>query len=169
MSVIANTTVISNFSSIDQLDLLRQIYGTLYIPVQVYDEIQQGLDEGYSFYTDIEDLVYPLAECGWIRLTSLINEREFSAFGRLPSTLHPGEASCLAIAYCRDWALLTDDQAARKQAVNLEIRLSGTLGCLVLGVDQSIFSINKANTWLYEMISQGYHSPVDDLTILLTV
>lgn len=31
MSVISNTTVISNFASINQLDLLRRLFGALYI------------------------------------------------------------------------------------------------------------------------------------------
>ena len=47
MSVIANTTVISNFASINQLDLLRRLFGALYISTEVYEEIRIGLVEGY--------------------------------------------------------------------------------------------------------------------------
>jgi hypothetical protein len=47
MSVIANTTVISNFASINQLDLLRRLFGALYISTEVYEEIRIGLEEGY--------------------------------------------------------------------------------------------------------------------------
>jgi predicted nucleic acid-binding protein len=47
MSVIANTTVISNFASVNQLDLLRWLFGALYISTEVYAEIQAGLEEGY--------------------------------------------------------------------------------------------------------------------------
>ena len=46
MSVISNTTVISNFASIGQLDVLRQLYGSLAISIEVYHEIQVGLEEG---------------------------------------------------------------------------------------------------------------------------
>lgn len=51
MSVISNTTVISNFASIGQLDVLRQLFGSLSISTEVYHEIQVGLEEGYRFYS----------------------------------------------------------------------------------------------------------------------
>jgi predicted nucleic acid-binding protein len=167
MSVISNTTVISNFASIGQLDLLRRLYGVLYISTQVYEEIQTGLAEGYKFYADIDQLVHPLVAQGWIRLTSLANEQELYLFGKLPPRLHQGEASCLAIAQSRGWTLLTDDRAARIQASNLGIRLSGTLGCLVLAVERGLCTPERANLWLSHMIQVGYRSPVADLTTLL--
>jgi predicted nucleic acid-binding protein len=40
MSVIINTTVLSNFAIINELGLLRQLFGTIYIPTEVYEEIQ---------------------------------------------------------------------------------------------------------------------------------
>jgi predicted nucleic acid-binding protein len=49
MTVIANTTVISNFASINQLDLLRRLFGALYISTEVYEETRIGLEEGYQF------------------------------------------------------------------------------------------------------------------------
>jgi hypothetical protein len=39
-----------NCASIGQLNPLRQLFGTLYIPMEVYDEIRIGLEEGYLFY-----------------------------------------------------------------------------------------------------------------------
>lgn len=167
MSIIANTTVTSNFASIDQLDLLRQLYGVLYLSTEVYEEIQVGLEEGYQFYADIDQLVHPFAEEGWIRLTGMADEQELRLFGELPSRLQWGEGSCLAIARHRGWILLTDDWAARREAERLGIRLSGTVGCLVLSVERDLCSLEQANTWLAEMIQQGYRPPVTDLTPLL--
>jgi predicted nucleic acid-binding protein len=60
MRVIVNTTVISNFASIGQLDVLRQLYGSLAMSTDVYDEIQKGLEEGCRFYEGIEQWVQPL-------------------------------------------------------------------------------------------------------------
>ena len=100
MSIFANTTVISNLASIDRLDLLRQLYRTLHIPIEVFSEIQDGLDEGYAFYTGIDRLVHPLNDEGWIHLTGL-SEDELRLFSRLPARLHKGEAACIAIANFR--------------------------------------------------------------------
>ena len=72
MSVIANTTAISNFASIGQLELLRQLYTTLHISTEVYGEVQEGIDEGYSFYAGIHSLIYPFSNNGWLRLTQLL-------------------------------------------------------------------------------------------------
>ncbi len=45
MSIISNTTVLSNFASIGQLDVLRRLYQILHIPTEVYEEISAGLAE----------------------------------------------------------------------------------------------------------------------------
>ena len=71
MSVICNTTVLSNFATISRLDLLRQLYSRLIIPAPVYEEIQAGIEEGYTFCRDIEAVIYPFNEDGWIRLTNV--------------------------------------------------------------------------------------------------
>ena len=167
MSIISNTTVISNFASIGHLDLLRRLYDVLYISTEVFEEIQAGLEEGYRFYRDIELLIYPFAEEGWLRLTSMADTEEFRLFGALPPRFHQGEASCLAIARHRRWTLLTDDKATRDEAIRQRIRLSGSVGCLVLAVEHGLCTLEQANTWLHEMIEQDYRSPVTDITPLL--
>lgn len=167
MSVIANTTVVSGFASIGQLDVLRRLFGHLHISTEVYQEIRAGLAEGYLFYEGIADLVYPLSAKGWILLTSLEGDDELRLFAQLPAHLHAGEASSIAIASHRDWAFLTDDQAARKAGQELGLRLSGTLGCLLLAIEKKLCSVEEANGWLLELIDQGYRSPVGDLRQLL--
>ena len=54
MSVIANTTVISNFAAIGRLDVLHSLLGEVHISTAVYAEIQDGLSEGFNFYIGIE-------------------------------------------------------------------------------------------------------------------
>lgn len=115
MNIISNTTVLSNFAVIGQLNLLRQLYGTIYISTEVYEEIQAGLDEGYQFYSGIGQWIHPFVENGWIKLTNAADEQELRILGELPSRLHQGEAACLAIAQHRGWTLLTDDWLARKE------------------------------------------------------
>jgi predicted nucleic acid-binding protein len=167
MRVIVNTTVISNFASIGQLDVLRQLYGSLAMSPDVYDEIQAGVEEGYHFYAGIEQWVQPLAEGGWIHLASLSHEQELRYFRELPTRLHRGEMSSLAIARHRGWLLLTDDRAARTEATRLGVLVSGSLGCLVFAIERHLCSLAQANSWLQEMMRQGYRSPVTDLTPLL--
>ncbi len=135
MSIIANTTVISNFACIGQIEALRRIHGKIHIS----------------------------AEVGWIFLTSMADKTEFRLFGEMPSKLGKGESSCLSIASHRNWLFLTDDLDARKQAKQMKIRVSGSLGCLILATERSILTLEQANSQLYQMIVNGYHSPVNDL------
>jgi len=67
----------------------------------------------------------------------------------------------------RDWLFLTDDLMARSHAAQSGIRVSGTVGCLVLAIERGLCDQEQANAWLQQMKSQGYHSPVSDLTSLL--
>jgi predicted nucleic acid-binding protein len=102
-----------------------------------------------------------------MRLTSMAEAQELHLFGTLPSRLHRGEASCLAIAHHRGWMLLTDDRDARDEAICPGLRVSGAVGSLVLAVERNLCTLQQANAWLREMIRQGYYSPVTDLTPLL--
>ncbi len=167
MSVIANATVISNFAAIRQLELLRRLFKHLYISAEVHEEIQAGLEEGYDFYTEVVNVIRPFAEQGWIELETMQGEAELRLFGAVPTKLHRGEASSIAIAKERQWLFLSDDAAARKYAQELHISISGTLGCLALAVERRLASLEQANHWLSQMIEQGYHSPVSDLDELL--
>jgi predicted nucleic acid-binding protein len=166
MSVISNTTVLSNFASIGQLDVLRRLYQILYIPTEVYEEITTGLEEGYLFYRDTLSVIYPFSDTGWLHLASM-ETAELRQFGELPSRLHKGEAACLAIAEHRHWTLLTDDNAARVEAARCRIRVSGSIGCLVLAVERGLATLEQANEWLNEMIRLDYRSPISDITPLL--
>ena len=167
MSVISNTTVLSNFAAADSLASLKDLFGEVFLSTDVYQEIQRGLEEGYSFYSGIEEVLHPLQEGGWLRLISLSSERELLIFSGLPGQLHAGEASCLAIAEHRSWFFLTDDKAARRQAGKRRVAVSGTLGCLVLGVEHGLWTLERANALLERMVAAGFYSPLKDLAALV--
>ena len=167
MKVIANTTILSNFAAVGRLDLLRDLLGEVYLTTEVYAEIQDGLAEGCDFYAGIEAFLHPLAADGWLKLTSLEGDDERRLFGRLPKALHHGEASCLAIATVRGWALLSDDDRARKAAGDLGVIVSGALGALTMSVRAGLLTLTEANALLSRMIQAGYRSPYSNLVELM--
>jgi predicted nucleic acid-binding protein len=158
---------VSNFAAIGRLDLLKRVHGHLYVPNQVYEEILDGLEEGYEFYADFESQIYPLAQEGWIELVSITGDQEYRLFQSLPRRLHHGEASCLAIARHRNWAFLSDDKLARQAARSLGIPVSGTLGVLAQSVKRRLLTIEEADGLLGRMIARGYRSPFDSLQQLM--
>ena len=169
MNTIANTTVISNFAVISRLDLLQRLFGRLHVSVDVYSEIIAGLEEGYRFYAGIDQQIHQLAEDGWIHLVSLTGPEELDLYTNLPSRLHSGEASSIAIASQRGWLFLTDDRAARQEATRRHIALSGTIGCLTIAVERNLLTPEEADTALARLIQQGYRSPVSEISSLLTL
>lgn len=166
MTVISNTTVLSNFASIGELDVLRRLFGSLSISIEVFQEIEAGFEEGYLFYAELLQATQA-NEDGWITLSSLAGEEEIELFLGMPTVLHPGEASSLAIAQNRGWLFLTDDKAARKQARSRGIQLSGTLGCLVGLVENELCTLGEANQYLERIIRAGFFSPISDLGSLV--
>jgi len=167
MKAIANTTVLSNFGRVGRIDLLRAVLGNLYIPTEVYAEIQVGIEEGYLFLSQVEAAIFPPFVDGWIILIAPEGGAEFDLFGQLSEKLHPGEAICMAIAKQRGWLLLTDDQAARTLATELGVELSGTLGVLVQAVRSRLLALDEANALLGQMIANGYRSPFATIDALL--
>jgi predicted nucleic acid-binding protein len=167
LKTLTNTTVLSNFAAVGRLDLLQQLFGQIWITTEVYDELLDGLQEGYDFYTGIDQQIHPLANEGWIQLVSMTGEDELRAFRSLAPQLDTGEASCLAIARHRGWAFLSDDKLARKRARAWQIQLSGTLGVLVQAVKRRLLTAEAGDQLLQSMIQRGYHSPYDTLYPLL--
>jgi predicted nucleic acid-binding protein len=163
VKTLTNTTVISNFAAVGRLDLLKQVHGRLYLPNQVYEEILDGLEEGYVFYSAMEGQIYPLAETGWMELVSMIHDEELRIFQSLPRRLHHGEAACLAIAQHRTWALLTDDKLARKLALSRGVVVSGTLGVLTQAARRQLLTADQVDKVLGDMLARGYRSPFDSL------
>jgi predicted nucleic acid-binding protein len=167
MDVIANTTILSNFASVGELELLHDLLGDIHISVDIYAEIQDGLAEGSTFYQNIDRYIYPFSETGWLRLTSVQHDAELLLLGQLTSSLHRGEASSIAIAAHRGFAFLTDDAKAQSSARSLGISISGTLGILIRSVTAGLLESVDADSLLGKMIQAGYHSPYSTISELL--
>lgn len=164
MSVLIDTTVLSNLAAVERLDLLNLLPEPCYLASAVYDEIQQGVTEGYTFLAQV-DLALDSQQ---LLLTTLENETELRQYRETPNKLQHGEAMSLAIVHCRGWRLLTDDRAARVYAESLKVAFSGTLGLLCYAVRKGVTTIDEANTLLHTMMTRArYRSPVDDLRSLL--
>jgi len=59
--IVVNATILSNLARVDRLGILKELYGKIVIPIQVYEEILQGINEGYYFLEKIDTI----AEEGW--------------------------------------------------------------------------------------------------------
>ncbi len=123
MTVVSNTSPITNLAAIRQLDLLQQLYTQIIIPEAVYQELT-GLETPVPGTREVQDL-------DWIQVRSVVNSSFVIALQQEP--LDPGEAE--AIALVRELnadRLLIDERKGRAIASRLGIKLTGVLGILIV-------------------------------------
>lgn len=149
MIVVSDTSPINNLAAINQLDLLRQLYGTVVIPKAVYQEL-----------TDPEFPVAGATEArtfDWIQICQVNN---YAVVDALHNELDIGEAEALGLALeLEAEQVLVDERRGRMVAARLNLRYTGVLGILVEAKSQRLISavkplldalINQAGFWVAE-------------------
>jgi hypothetical protein len=117
--VVLNNTPLVALWSIGRLDLLRELFGEVIIPLAVEAEFL-AIDRSVRERS--------LADSPWVRTVGLAQPRRALAFAGLDQ----GEAEVLALAEERDARLVVlDERKARRFAERLELPLTGTLGLLL--------------------------------------
>jgi predicted nucleic acid-binding protein len=144
------------------LDILRTLFGKVYVTYEVREEVLRGLDEGYGFMSQAEEEIGVGAD-SWLALVGFDTPAEEESFREFTDRLGFGEASCLALARHRGWLVLTDDKSARQQLRNEDLPVTGTLGILRLAVERELLAAEEGNELLRRMTVAGYRSPYDDL------
>lgn len=153
MIVVSNTSPINNLAGINQLDLIRKLYGSVIIPNAVYQELTSSN--------------FPVAGAMEVQTLDWISVRQVSnltVVNSLKKELDLGEAEAIALALELNAArLLIDERRGRIVAARLNIEHTGVLGILVEAKSKGIISsvkpllealINRAGFWVSESI---YH------------
>ena len=168
LRLIFDTTVLSNFAAVEQVSLLEQLYsGRACTALPVADEIRRGLDAGYAYLATVEAAFTGLSQSGWLPVLPLISAREQALYVELSQSLAAGEASCLSLAIVQELTLASDDLAARREATQRGVHLTGTVGILVRAVRQQQMTLAQANQMLARMIVLHYRAPVQRLDDLI--
>ena len=119
--VIVNSTPIILLSNINQLELLKQIYGEITIPQAVYDEVTEKPDSACQNLKNHFD---------WIKIETIKNPLQKKMY---QAKLHDGEVEVMILAQEEPKAdlVILDDNTAKKTARFLELTVTGTLGILI--------------------------------------
>ena len=128
--IVSNTTPIINFSSIERLDILKQLFGKISIPKAVYRELMQKRDR----FPNIRQI-----DAYNIFKVTLINDiRLYNSF---LDELDMGEAEAITLAVEKKAKLvLLDELAGRNVAQFLKLGYVGTIGILVQAKKNGIIS-----------------------------
>ncbi len=115
MTVISDTSILIAFESLGKLPVLKKIFSQIIIPEGVYKEL--NAEKGDFVLED------------WIIVKKIAN---LDLYRRLYLDLGEGESETitLAIEEHADYTLL-DDKEARKEAIDLGLKVIGTAGLLI--------------------------------------
>jgi len=119
LKVVSNTTPIISLLKLNKLDLLKQLYSQIFIPLAVYNEIEAGKAKG--FYKD-------LSKFDWIKIVEVKDKPAIKYFLDLDS----GEAEAIVLATELNADLIVlDEKLGRFHAKNADIKITGTIGILL--------------------------------------
>ena len=144
MIVVSDTSPISNLLQIGEIDLLRQVFGKIVIPTEVFVEICR-----------IESHKEFLIKQDWIKTATLSNTNLKNS---LLNNLDSGEAEAIALAVeLKADYLLIDEIKGRQIAENYGIKVTGILGVLIKAKKDGLITelkpylqrlVNDAGFWL---------------------
>lgn len=139
--IISDSSPLIALEDIGHLNILRQLYSTVYITDIVRNEVEATLPE-------------------WIKV---VEDYDSDKFELLKMSLDDGEASAIAFAKdqknCR---LIIDEKRGRKIAKNLGIQVIGLLGIILRAKEKKLISSGKEilealvvhGFWLSERLKQ---------------
>lgn len=144
LKVVSNTTPIISLLKIDKLQVLKDLYGEVYIPQEVFNEIEAGKNK--EFYAD-------LSQINWIKVEKIKDVKSLSYF----LDLDKGEAEAIVLATENEADLIIlDESLGRFHAKHVGLKVTGTMGVLLkakqLGYVKELkpllFELRTKNVWL---------------------
>lgn len=154
---VLNTTVLSNFAYVEQVQLLAGLSGICVVPV-VREELHNGVDDHpylQSALDSVNDEI-PVAT-----ISDTVANRETV----VREHLDPGEAQAFALADAHDGRLLTDDGDARTFAKEQGVTVVGSVGVLLAAIDSGKIDESTADDWLSTWIDEtGYYVPYRNIS-----
>ena len=115
---VTNSTCLIGLERIGRLDLLPQVFSTVFAPPAVAAEVRSPLS--------------------WLRVQAVQNA---VAVTTLKTQMDAGEAEAIALAMeLGDVLLILDDKKARRVAQQLNLKVIGTVGMLLRGKRQGVIA-----------------------------
>jgi len=119
LKVVSNTTPIISLQKILRLDILRELYSEVSIPIAVFQEIEAGRNK--FFYQDLSKL-------RWIHIVEIQDKSGLKLFPDLDA----GESEAILLASQMEAGLLImDEKLGRFHAKHAGLRVTGTIGVLI--------------------------------------
>lgn len=136
MIVISDTTPIISLLKIEKLDILEKLFQKIIIPDAVYKELTDNRQ-----FQEEADIV---RESQFIQRKMVQDEKSVHILQRAAGLdLGESEAIIFADEARADW-LLMDEIKGRQVAKNMGIRITGTIGIILMAYEESIITREEA-------------------------
>ena len=146
--VVSNTTPIISLLKIGKLEILKDLYDEIYIPQEVFNEIEAGKHKKYYLN---------LLTFEWIKIEQIQDRKSIAYF----LDLDKGEAEAIVLATESEADLiLLEESPGRFHAKHAGLRVTGTIGILVKAKKQGLISelkplileLKEKGVWLSESL-----------------
>lgn len=123
MIVVSDTSPITNLAAIHQLDLLQQLYRTIFIPLAVYNEMVT-VGKVVPGAVEVQSL-------SWFQTQTLTNAQKVKDI-QTKANIDLGEAEAIILALeLKANLILMDERRGRALAAKYELNVIGLLGVLL--------------------------------------
>lgn len=148
--VVLNTTVPSNFAYVDRMDALERIPRVCTVRA-VERELRAGVDAHAHLARALESVSEPIP---------VVDPDVEAASGNPDRRLDSGETEAFAVADVHDGTLVTDDGPARAFARDVDVDVTGSIGVLVMAVEDGYVTEAVADQWLKRWVDEtAYRAP----------
>lgn len=158
LKVVSNTTPIISLVKLNRLEVLKDLYGQVHIPLAVYREIEAGKSKGY--YRD-------LLQVDWILISEVADKQTGKSFPDLDAG--EAEAIVLAVETSADLIIL-DERLGRFHAKHEGLNVTGTIGILIKAKKQGFIKeiapllteLTEKEVWISDKLKQKILSQVGE-------
>lgn len=125
MIIISDTSVITYLIQIEQLELLKQLFGEVIIPEKVKEELSQ-----------VKGQLAVIESTNWIKIGQITNQE---LYDKIDEDLDAREAESIVLAIeLKADLLLIDEKKGRRIAEKYGLRITGLLGILIEAKEELI-------------------------------
>ena len=147
MIVVSDTTPLIFLLKIGRLDLLEKIFGQVFIPDRVFNELIQNKN-----YTQEANMIISFD----FIVTKSVSDRKAVEILEKTTLLDRGESEAIILfSELKAEIMLMDERRGREVALKLKIPLSGTLGVLLNAFDKDIISNKEIEEYFGEFQRQN--------------
>lgn len=134
----------------NKLELLKELFGKIIIPKEVFDEVIKGEEEKYFDAIKIENAV----KSDWIDVKEITIGKELEEFA---SEIDIGELSVIQLALkLKPEMILIDDASARAIAESFGLNVKGTLYVLLKSFSKKMIDKRGVKELLNGLVTAGF-------------